>query len=142
MLDFALSASVNEQVWEALPAATKRAFDEQGAYIGHDQRTELHDERRRFRRVSVSGRAVIRTQDQFFGVYLHDVSPMGIGFAAPMQIFPKQVLAISFLESETLLVQLRRCKRLADECYACGTVFAKGSMAPPVYRKLLHSLKS
>ena len=142
MLDFALSASVEDRLWNSLPETTELAPVEDGDFFDEDHKTESHDARRRFRRVRVAGRAVMSQDGQHAGVYLHDVSPMGMGFVSPRQLLPQDLVTISCAESDALRVRIRRCRRIAAGCYACGTVFAKGPMSPAEYREFLHSLKS
>ena len=142
MLDFALSASISEKLWNSLQVTTKLALEDDGTFSGDDQRTESNDARRRFRRVKLAGRAVMTREKHHYGVYLNDLSPMGLGFVSPKQLFPQDVVSISFAEADPLQVRLRRCRRIAEDCYICGTVFVKGPMSPTSYHEILHSLKS
>lgn len=141
MLDFALSASISEKLWNSLQVTTKLALEDDCIFQEDDQKTESNDARRRFRRVKLTGRAVMTQKKQHFGVYLNDLSPMGLGFISPKQLFPQDVVSISFAEAETLKVRLRRCRRIAEDCYICGTVFVKGPMSTANYCEILQSLK-
>jgi hypothetical protein len=140
MLDLNLSASVSDQLWSTLPVRAKLPLDENDFLQGNDKKVDPHDARRRFRRVRVRGRAALRHKDKFYGVYTIDVSPMGMSFFSPFQLFPKEVVELTFDEYDKLTVEIRRCRRNGDECYMCGGVFVTGPMAPSVYRKFLQSL--
>jgi hypothetical protein len=140
MLGFNLSASVNDQLWNALPTRTKLPLDERDYLAGNDRTVDPHDARRRFRRVSVRGRAAMRHKDQYFGVYTIDVSPMGLSFFGPRQLFPKEVVELTIEEYDKLTVEIRRCRRTGEDCYQCGGVFTTGPMSPSIYRKFLQSL--
>ena len=140
MLGFNLSASINEQLWNSLPSRAKLPIDEGDFLAGNDQSIDPHDVRRRFRRVRVRGRAVLRHKDLYYGVYTSDVSPMGISFFCPRQLFPKEIVTLNFEEYEKLTIETRRCRREAEDCYLCGGVFTTGPMNTSIYRRFLQSL--
>lgn len=140
MLDFDLSASVNDQLWNSLPSRTKLPIDEGDFLAGNDESIDFHDARRRFRRVRVRGRAALQHNDLYYGVYTLDVSPMGFSFFCPRQLFPKEIVALNCEEYEKLIVEIRRCHREAEDCYLCGGVFTSGPMTTSIHRRFLQSL--
>lgn len=140
MLDLNLSTSVNDQLWNTLPTRAKLPLTETDFLSGNDKKIDPHDARRRFHRVRVRGRAALRHKDKFYGVYTLDVSPMGMSFFSPFQLFPKEVVELSIEEYDKLTVEVRRCRRSSDGCYMCGGVFVTGHMSPSQYRQFLQSL--
>ncbi len=142
MLDISLSATVSDQVWDSAAAHTTLSQSAENFFAEQGAVPVAENTRRRYRRVFVRGRGVIVQGDKQYGAYTIDVSPMGIGFFSPIQLFPKQIIALFFEESGIRQLVVRRCVRTGPQCYSCGGDFVEGPMAPGAYRDFLAELSS
>lgn len=142
MLDLNLSATVSDHVWESaservtLPQSVKDFFDQQGAA------PVAENTRRRYRRVFVRGRGIVLRGNNKYGAYTIDVSPMGVGFFAPLQLLPKEKIGLLFEESGLLRLEIRRCVRTGPNCYSCGGNFLDGPLLPGACRNFLAELSA
>ncbi len=141
MLDFDLSTTLNNQLWESLPTCAALPCDEATFLAGSGIDSMIDDTRRRFRRVKLHGRAAATCGNQTFGVYTIDVSPMGVSFYSPRNLLPKEIVKLSFEQFRSLDVKIRRCRRVAASCYSCGGDFTAGAMKPAEYREFLEAMK-
>lgn len=141
MLDYRLSATVSDQLWDAASAqaAMPQCYEDFFAECGATPMTE--NTRRRYRRMRVRGRAIASRGIDQYGVFTNDVSPMGIGFYSPVQFFPKETIELFFEECELLQIAIRRCIRKGEQCFFCGGDFLNGPMPPGAYQSFLAQLK-
>ena len=100
------------------------------------------DSRRSHHRLQVRGQAAMRHSGTLSGVYIVDVSPKGVGLYSPMQLLPKTQVVLICDQWEELPLTIRRCQRLRDTCYLCGTCFLEGPMSSADYRDFLRQLES
>jgi hypothetical protein len=56
-----------------------------------------------------------------------------------MQIFPGERIRLLLQKHGAMDLELRRCRRLGENCYECGTVFAEGVIPPAMYKQLISS---
>jgi hypothetical protein len=141
MLDYKLSATVSDHAWEAAIALAKLPKPEEEYFAEIGATPVVEDTRRRYRRMRVRGRAIIFRDDEKYGVFTNDVSPIGIGFCSPVQLFPKEKILLFCEQSEPFQLEIRRCIRADEQCYICGAIFIEGAMPPGKYRNLLSELK-
>jgi len=141
MLDYKLSASVSDLLWESavdrasLPQSHEEFFAESGSA------PIAEDSRRHFQRVRVRGRAIVRRGEQQLGVYPIDVSSEGIGFISPVQFLPKEKVELFCEQSQIIQLDIRRCFRTDEQCYSCGAIFLTGPMSPGAFRNFLSELR-
>jgi hypothetical protein len=57
-------------------------------------------------------------------VYLCDISRSGVGFLCDRELYPEEVVDVSLPVIGARQVKVRRCRRLAMDCYVVGSVFA------------------
>ena len=142
MLDYHLSATVTDALWHGIHHRAELPCGAEDYFAVTGATPTSPDSRRRFRRVRVRGRAAVRWGSELLGVYTIDVSPAGIGFFSPIQLFPKERVTIMIEECDPKELVIRRCRRGGKACYACGGEFTGGSLGPGPYRELLHLLKA
>lgn len=141
MLDEHFSAAVMDVAWHnvsqraVLPCAEEDYFGESGAT------PTSPDSRRRYRRIRARGPLVIQRGGEALAGYTMDVSPAGIGFYSPLQLYPKERVIVAFEEFGCLELQITRCRRIRRQCYSCGGLFVHGNMGPSAYREFLRFLK-
>jgi len=85
---------------------------------------------RRCRRFYLRTKGILLAQDGRHGVYVKDLSRQGIGFLAPLQLFPREEVELLIPGKPRLQLSVTRCRRLGAECYECGTVIQLAE--PPV----------
>jgi hypothetical protein len=79
--------------------------------------------RRAFPHFYMRGKAIIRLDDRYLGVYTVDASRRGIRFFSPIQLLPKLRVSVRLQKVKEFQVQIVRCRRMDDCCYDCGSVF-------------------
>jgi hypothetical protein len=141
MLDQHLSAQLVDDLWGNLSAKAALPCTEE-VYFGASGATPTSpDSRRRYRRLRVRGRAAVQRGSETLGSYASDVSPGGIGFFSPVQLFPKEAVVVTIEDCEPIKLTITRCRRVRKQCYSCGGTFVKGTMGPGIYHEFLRQLK-
>ena len=142
MLDYQLSMSVSDHAWNTSTARATLAQSDEEFFAESGAGAQAEDSRRRYRRIRARGRAIAVRGTERYGVFTDDVSPFGIGFFSPIQLFPKEQVTLYFEESDKVVLEVRRCVRTEQNSYSCGGNFLKGPMSPSAYRNFLAELKS
>lgn len=141
MLDITLSPSASQLDWQtADDTATLPCSVEE--FLTDDREGLLGDSRRHHQRLDFRGRAILWHQGRKSGVYTLDLSPNGIAFYSPHQLFPKEQVKLTFEQGERLVLEIARCRRIRHNCYRCGGYFAYGPMTPVQYRDFLRLLEA
>lgn len=141
MLDQHLSTQLIDGPWAKLRVRAELPCTEE-AYFGASGATPTSpDSRRRYRRLRVRGRAAVQRGSEALGAYASDVSPGGIGFFSPVQLFPKEKVTVTIEDCEPMELTITRCRRVRQQCYSCGGTFRTGTMGPGTYHELLRQLK-
>ena len=83
----------------------------------------------------------MRRGSESLGTYTIDVSPMGVGFYSPVQLYPRERVTVDFGSYGEMELQILRCRRLRKQCYSCGGTFTVGKMSPGTYREFMRFLK-
>jgi hypothetical protein len=141
MLADNLSAAVDTEAWQELsnwaelPSSKDDYFGTSGAS------PTSPDSRRSYRRIRIRGRLEVRRGSESLGAYTIDVSPAGIGFYSPVQLYPQERVTAVFNGFGDLELQVSRCRRVRKQCYSCGGIFTGGKMSPGNYREFLRFLK-
>ena len=68
-------------------------------------------------------KAVVKRGSDIYGAYLKDCSRMGIGLISPIQFFPCERIQVCMDNRRIYQLEIRRCRRLGEKCYECGTIF-------------------
>jgi hypothetical protein len=141
MLDQNLSTQLADGPWTSISMRAALPCTEE-VYFGSSGATPTSpDSRRRYRRLRVRGKAAVQRGSETLGAYANDVSPIGIGFFSPVQLFPKERVIVTIEDGEPSELVITRCRRVRHQCYSCGGTFRSGTMGPGVYREFLRVLK-
>jgi hypothetical protein len=141
MLDQNLSTQLADGPWTSISMRAALPCTEE-VYFGSSGATPTSpDSRRRYRRLRVRGKAAVQRGSETLGAYASDVSPVGIGFFSPVQLFPKERVVVTIEDGEPSELVITRCRRVRHQCYSCGGTFRNGTMGPGVYREFLRVLK-
>jgi hypothetical protein len=117
---------LSEVSWEGL-ALTARIPAKMGDFFLRQGPTPVRVGcRRAFRRFYLRGKAVLRSDDNLFGVYTVDASRKGIRFLSPIQLLPKLHVWLQLPQVQEMEVEIVRCCRLEEQSYDCGAVFIRG----------------
>jgi hypothetical protein len=129
MLDLGDAQSVtnsSDTLWEGtllqarIPASMADFFERKGplpARVGC---------RRSAPRFYLRGKAILRSDNQAFGVYTVDASRKGIRFLSPIQLLPMLHVTLQLPEVREFEVEIVRCCRLDERSYDCGAIFIRG----------------
>ncbi|MBW3600254.1 MAG: PilZ domain-containing protein [Planctomycetes bacterium] len=80
-------------------------------------------ERRQHPRFYFWRRAILEQGGRQFAGFTRDLSKAGIRLLSPVQLFPCDETHVILESGQTFRVSIRRCLRLADDCYECGAEF-------------------
>jgi hypothetical protein len=83
--------------------------------------------RRRFARAPLRTIGVLRVGDVEHAVVVKDVSRLGVGFYAPVNLLPLKAMTLQLPGKAPLPLRAARCRRLGEMYYECG---AKFDLAP------------
>jgi hypothetical protein len=141
MLADNLSAAVDIERWQELSNRAELPCTEDDYFGTAGASPTSPDSRRSYRRIRIRGRLVVRRGSESLGAYTIDVSPAGVGFYSPVQLYPKERVTVIFDGYGDLELQISRCRRIRKQCYACGGTFIEGKMTPGTYREFLRYFK-
>jgi hypothetical protein len=82
--------------------------------------------RRAYQRFFIRGKAILRRQDEYFGVYSADASRGGIRFLSPIELELQERARIRLPNTKEFQIEIVRCREIAEDCYDCGAIFALG----------------
>ena len=122
MLGVRHAAKINE-LWDradlkaALPAPPDEFFALSGTM------PENKSSHRAYKRYYLRRKALVSCRDETLAVYLLDCSRMGMGLISPVQLFPCQQIKVYLGNRMHYRLEIRRCRRVAENCYECGTIF-------------------
>jgi hypothetical protein len=111
---------VFETLWKCLncqvqlPEAPEKYFGKSGLV------SQAFQDRRRFPRFHYCHRAILINDATFYAVYTKDISRGGISFYHAKQMLPCSTGELICGNGASLHVTVRRCRRVADQCYLCG----------------------
>jgi hypothetical protein len=111
-----------EELWEMVD--TKVSPDALGAdfFALHGQTAEANSNQRAYHRYFMRSKAILKKGDRLIGTYTRDVSRQGVGFLAPVQLFPKERVRLRLPVTE-LSLEVTRCRRIGKDCFECGAKF-------------------
>jgi hypothetical protein len=97
--------------------------------------------RRRFARAAVRSIGILIAGGVAHAVYLKDISRLGIGFYAPLNLLPCKTITLLLPGKKPLQMRTTRCRRLGEQYYECGAKFdlSRQPAAPAHRPKPSHS---
>lgn len=137
MLDLAHGVELNDEAFgpivlhAELPCPPEEFFGLSGAVLLYG------DSRRQYHRFYLREHVAMVRRGEAYGIYIKDASRKGIGFLSPIQLFPRDLVIAALPEFGALKLSVRRCRRLAPQCYDCGSIFAEGLLSPTAYKELM-----
>jgi hypothetical protein len=139
VLDQVADVALSEQLWNSVASRTKLPCDAEEYFSLRGVAGALCETRRQYFRMHMRETGILLRGAERHAVYTKDVSPKGVGFLGPVQIFPGERIIMVLHDASKLDLELRRCRRVAEQCYECGTVFVDGVIPPTVYKRLIQS---
>lgn len=64
--------------------------------------------------------AILRYEEHWYGIFMGDISDLGVGFYSPVQLFPTDLLTICLPDRRTLDLVTEHCVCHANNCCRCG----------------------
>ena len=126
MLDLSPDQNLVDLAWEKVELKTRlpesiEGFCEWVGLIPHRSGC-----RRAYQRFYIRGKAILRWQDNHYGVYSADASRGGIRFLSPVELAPKDRAGIRLPNTKEFQIEIVRCNRMDESCYDCGAIFVLG----------------
>ena len=126
MLDLSHAESVSESQWQAADAHTKLPLRTARYFCEYKGPMPQHaGSRRSFQRFYVRAKAVLIHGERSYGIYTTDISRQGIGFLTPRQLLPDEKCTLTLPNGAAHELQIKRCRRESDDCFACGARFTR-----------------
>jgi len=104
-----------------LPDKLRDFFDQHGKMPSHS------DCRRAYNRFYLRGKAILRRENEFFGVFTADASRQGIHFLAPVELTLQERCRIRLPRTKEFQIEIVRCFRVDEHCFDCGARFVLGA---------------
>ena len=123
MLDCCHEPDLSEQLWNTLitrvelPAAIAELLESSLAS------ETLLDSRRLYSRKPLRSIAIASCGQQRLACYAKDISRLGVGFYAPVNLLPKKLVSLWFPSGRSVQLLITRCRRVGAACFECGGVF-------------------
>jgi hypothetical protein len=128
MLDVGDPTNAFDQLWSSLP---KRAALTEEVRAEHTRRGltfTAPGDRRRHPRFYFWRRAILlRAADCTYAAYTLNLSKSGLRVLSPEQLFPCERVQLMLEADKEFMLEIRRCRRLAENCYECGAKFVARS---------------
>ena len=105
----------------SLPIAPEQFFALSG------EMEEQRNCQRAYKRYYLRRKALVERGDESYGIFLLDCSRMGMGLISPKQLFPRERILLHLENRRSYQLEVRRCQRIAEDCYKCGTIFILNS---------------
>lgn len=123
MLDLRNSRELIECHWQSLDLRAELPCSKQEYWDLSGPMRVQSDSERRFHRYYLREIGILHRGGHDLAVYAKDVSRMGIGLYAPIQLFPCDRVKLQLPGKQTLVLQITRCLRIRDRCFECGTLY-------------------
>jgi hypothetical protein len=131
MLDLSHETALSEQLWNTLESRTVLPESLQGYLQKQGGDVVLAGCQRRYIRTPLRKTAIALVGDQRHACFAKDLSRMGIGFYAPINLLPRQLLQLWLPNGKVVPLRVTRCRRIDVSCYEIGTIFAANSEKKP-----------
>jgi hypothetical protein len=138
MVGAVAAIELTERLWKSIGSRTKLPCDAEEYFAPVGIAGTAGESRRQYLRVFMRQPAVFFRGEQCHAIYTKDASPKGIALLTPVQIFPTERIKL-VMGKGAVELDLKRCRRVSEDCYECGTVFAEGVIPPAMYIQLIHS---
>ena len=139
MLDVTLSPTFPVKTWQALDKTANLPCKFEDFIAGRFP--FVANSRRSHSRILFRGRASMRHGGSTSGVYTIDLSPNGVGLYSPVLLLPQDHIELCVNQHDIMELVVRRCRRVGEFCYVCGTNFRTGPMATIPYRDLIRQFQ-
>lgn len=126
MLDLSDEQNVIAIAWDSVEHKTRLPEELRDFFDRAGPMPPQHSCRRAYQRFYIRGKAILRHQDAYLGVYTVDASRQGLCFLSPVQILPKERCRIQLPKTKEFQIQVVRCRRIDEGCYECGAMFVLG----------------
>jgi hypothetical protein len=128
MLVSAHEKSLSEE-WATLTSRTELPVS-WDVYVRGREEPLVPQSKRRFARATLRTIAILKHGESVHAVYTKDLSRLGIGFLAPLNLLPRQQIRLSLPSRRDLPMRVTRCRRLGPRCFECGATFDVASSVP------------
>ncbi len=126
MLDLSDEQNLVDRAWETTELKTRLPEDMDGFFEQLGLVPRHPSCRRAYQRFFIRGKAILRWQDIYYGVYTADASRQGIRVLSPIELPPQQRGHIRLPNTKEFHIEIVRCHRVDECCYDCGAVFVLG----------------
>lgn len=123
MLDLSHETALSEHLWQTLESRTNLPESLQDLLQRNGGDVVTADCQRRYVRTPLRRIAIAVVGDARHACFAKDLSRMGIGFYAPVNLLPKQLLHLWLPGGKTVALSVTRCRRISAACYEIGTIF-------------------
>jgi hypothetical protein len=124
MLDFGDPTNAFDQFWCRLPQRATLIEEMRAELARRGLTPTAPGDRRRHPRFYFWRRAVlVRGPDRTYAAYTMNLSKSGLRVLSPEQIFPCEQVQLMLEMGKEFTLEIRRCRRLAENCYECGAKF-------------------
>jgi len=130
MLDICNAATLTELDWEQLPSRAELPCTWQDYMAAAGAMSTKPDSTRQFCRVALRSIAILWVGEEAHAVYTKDVSKLGLGFYCPVHLLPRTSVRIWIPGRSVLKLNISRCRRMAERCFECGSMFDAGPRGP------------
>jgi hypothetical protein len=124
MLDVGDPANDFDQLWSSLPQRAALTQEMRGEQARRGLTPAAPGDRRRHPRFYFWRRAIlVRGADRTYAAFTMNLSKSGLRVLSPEQIFPCERVQLILEMDKEFALEIRRCRRLAENCYECGAKF-------------------
>ncbi|GEM_PF-1962142 len=123
MLDLGNERVLTEHDWHALESRTQLPASVRDCWLRYGQDGVMASCQRRYARQPLHKYAILLADGVQHACYAKDISRLGIGFFAPLNLLPKAIVQLWLPHGQIMQLRITRCRRLDANCYEIGTVF-------------------
>ena len=109
-----------DEIWDKLPCNVQLSESWEEFVEPRGPMAAHMDDKRRFPRYYLRGRAVLEHEGTYLAIYTKDLSRGGLAFYCERQLFPCKQVRVWLADGPLGLVKIARCRRIQERCYECG----------------------
>lgn len=117
------NAATIERLWEESDAKAQLPEPQEKFFAVSGSLPERPGCQRVYERHFLRRKAIVKRHSVTLAVYTQDCSRMGLAFVSPVQLFPRERIKIWIDRQRCYELEIIRCRRKAENCYECGSVF-------------------
>ena len=120
MLDICHASTLSDHGWQTLSSRTVLPHSISECVEFGECLDYWTESKRLYNRKDLKTIAILLFAGKQHACFAKDVSRIGVGFYAPLNLLPKKLVRLWLPSDKILQLSITRCRRLGPSCFECG----------------------